>query len=107
MAASGLVTQGDYQIRLIVRDNAFNVSTGFENPATNFAAGTSDTVDPVGAVANPADEATYPIDITTVQGTATDDKSGIDIVRVQVRRVSTPREYWNGTELGIRNPRQQ
>ena len=60
--------------------------------------------DPVGTVTTPAAGTTNPIGLTTIEGLATDDLSGIDIVRVQVRRLDSPAEYSNGSEW-VSNPR--
>ena len=60
-----------------------------------------DTTDPSGNVTNPANGSDIPTGITTVSGTASDDISGVNLVRVQIRRLTTPREYWNGTTLSL------
>ena len=88
---------GPHQLTLNIRDNANNVATSAENPITNITIGATDTTDPTGSVTFPANASTTPTGTTTITGTATDDISGINRVLVQVRRLTTPREYWNGT----------
>ena len=56
-----------------------------------------DTTDPTGDVTTPADDTTAPTGIIDITGTETDDQSGVNRVLVQIRRLTTPREYWNGT----------
>ena len=56
-----------------------------------------DTVDPTGDVTTPAAGSTTPTGTINIQGTANDNQSGVDRVLVQVRRLTNPREYWNGT----------
>ena len=55
-----------------------------------------DVTDPFADVTTPADGTTITSGITDIQGTATDDLSGIDRVRVRIQQLGTP-NYWDGT----------
>ena len=56
-----------------------------------------DNTDPEADVTTPAAGSTTTPGTIQITGNATDDNSGIDRVLVQIRRLTTPREYWNGT----------
>ena len=89
-----------------VTANSVSRAAVAEHPATAahgwslalFASGAApDTVDPTGNVTTPANGSTTPTGTLDIQGTASDDNSGVNRVLVQVRRLTNPTEYWNGT----------
>ena len=84
-----------YDDALAPSEVAHNFAAGPESPAPGIDA--PDTIDPTGDVTTPAAGSTTPTGTITIQGTATDDSSGINRVLVQIRRLTNPREYWNGT----------
>ena len=86
---------GDYEVLVYVRDVHGNVSFTGENPQTLMTFREADVTDPFGEATGPGDGLVGVYDVT---GVASDDLSGVDRVRVQVRTVGvTPRLYWDGS----------
>ena len=94
---------GTYVVRVNVLDNAGNVATSSENPATTFVVEefvVPDTADPFGVATAPADGSTIVEGVYDVSGTASDDDSGVSRVLAQVRSVGvSPNLFWNGSEF--------
>jgi len=101
---------GNYRVRMVVNDNAGNISNSVANPFSDFTVALADSVAPSAQVTNPADGAniaqvTNPADGANIapatrgiSGTASDDISGVSRVRVRVSTVGTsPTMYWNGS----------
>ena len=92
-----LSLSADYVVLLRVRDVAGNQSPPSENPITSFSVGAVDTTNPTGVTSinsNISSDSQFDI-----QGTASDDISGVDRVQVRVQRtgVLPSTEFWDGT----------
>ena len=86
---------GDYRIRLIATDNAGNTAPATQNPNTIITV-VADTTDPSAAVTSPADGSTVAPGLRDIEGTATDDLSGVSRVRVRIQQLGTA-NFWDGT----------
>ena len=104
-----LSPEGDYRVRLNIRDKAGNVATSAENPKTDFRT-IHDTVAPTGMVTSPAAETIFFPDGSTtspgntvsagvidVTGTALDNVTEGPRVLVQINTRFAPIQYWNKT----------
>ena len=92
---------GDYRILLIAHDNAGNVSQASANPRTDFSVFTAsppDEVNPFAETTSPVDgDSNIPIAVTDVTGTASDDNSGVNRVRVRIQQIGiSPTRFWAG-----------
>lgn len=100
-----LSVEASYQIRIEAYDVAGNRATASDNPSVNFTVGdnngepiTDDTIIPSAMVIFPIAEESISAGSLTIIGLSNDDDSGVDRVRVRIRRNGSPNEYWNGGE---------
>ena len=92
-----LSTPADYRINLIVSDQAGNVARTADIPKSDFTVASTDTEIPFAQVASPADGAIVNTEQQSISIAATDNDSGVNRVRVRLRRLNTsPALYWNG-----------
>ena len=80
---------------LLTTDNAGNTATAAQNGQATFSV-IGDTTDPFGDITTPADGSTVAPGLRDIEGTATDDLSGVNRVRVRIQQLGTT-NYWNGT----------
>jgi len=98
LAGIDLSKEGQYRIQLLAQDFAGNKT----DPATDIVSfSVDDSTDisaPIISVTNPTNRSATDSDsFYTVQGTVTDEESGVQIVRIRIFRQDTdPRLYWNG-----------
>ncbi|OED43944.1 hypothetical protein AB833_02660 [Chromatiales bacterium (ex Bugula neritina AB1)] len=97
-----LSANGDYRIRLVVRDQANNIARAKHNPVTYFTVNSAptDSTAPTGIVSAPIDDETIEANENfTITGTATDDLSGVKKVQIRVERFDvSPTQYWTGSK---------
>ena len=86
---------GSYRVALYAWDNDENRANWTENPnpTITVTGGVTDTTPPVVTFTTALTQQVGPVDL---DGGVTDDISGVDRVRVQVRNIQT-NEFWNGT----------
>ncbi len=86
----------DYRVYVIANDNAGNVSSGAENPRTNFSIVFDDNDDPSASATSPSGTSVLRGQMD-VSGISDDGPSGSGVKRVRVRILQTsPRLYWDG-----------
>lgn len=94
-----LSERGSYRITTKAYDFANNVAAETENPISVFTVGSIDSTAPSGTLTTP--ETGVPLQTNTqfrLEGTATDNDSGVKRVYVRIQnRSTTPRTFWNGT----------
>ena len=91
-----LDTPGDYRVLIWAWDNQNNKANYTTNPQPTITVAGNDTTPPVVTFTTSTSQSVGDIDI---DGGVTDDLSGVDRVRVNIKKLSTG-EFWNGTQWG-------
>ena len=100
LAGVPVVAGGEYRLSVWAFDNAGNLSTVVESGGVrDFSVPANDVTDPVVSDVTPADGDVVSEGLLDISGTVTDSESGVNRVRVVVRRLDGPTiEFWNGSD---------
>ena len=87
---------GNYKVLVWAWDVVGNRANFDANPQPVFSVASTDVTNPVVSSVAPANGEVVPAGLTDVVAQVSDAESGVDRVRIYVRKVSTG-EYWNGS----------